>query len=84
MAGFRVAWVKAKIQGDEGQAQDVVDAVADWNESARGTGLEIRNFLANANRALREAQRPAGERFLRAAPRAAREDIETIADLLGY
>ena len=84
VAGFRVAWVKAKIQGDEAQAQDVVDAVADWNEASRGTGMEIRNFLANANRALREAQRPAGERFLRAAPRAAREDIETMADLLGY
>jgi preprotein translocase subunit Sss1 len=55
-----------------------------WNEGARGTALEIRNFLPNATKALREAQRPAGERFLKSAPRAAREDIETVADLLGY
>jgi hypothetical protein len=84
VAGFRQAWIKAKIQGDEDQAQQVVDSVNAWNEGARGTALEIRNFLPNATKALREAQRPAGERFLKSAPRAAREDIETVADLLGY
>ena len=84
VAGFRVAWIKAKIQGNEAQAQAIVESVNDWNEGARGTALEIRNFLPNANRALREAQRPAGERFLRAAPRAAREELSTIESLLGY
>jgi len=84
VAGFRQAWIKAKIQGDEDQAQQVVESVNAWNEGARGTALEIRNFLPNATKALREAQRPAGERFLKSAPRAAREDIETVADLLGY
>jgi len=84
VAGFRTAWIKAKIQGNEAQAQAIVESVNDWNEGARGTALEIRNFLGNANRALREAQRPAGERFLRAAPRAAREELSTIESLLGY
>jgi hypothetical protein len=84
VAGFRTAWIKAKIQGDEAQAQAIVQDVEDWNSGARGTALEIRNFLGNANRALREAQRPAGERFLRAAPRAAREELSTIESLLGY
>jgi hypothetical protein len=84
VAGFRHAWIQAKIQGDEGQARAVVEAVDRWNEGAEGTGLEIRNFLANANRALREARRPAGERFLRATPRAARDDLAVIEDLLGY
>jgi hypothetical protein len=84
VAGFRVAWIKAKIQGNEAQAQAIVESVNDWNEGARGTALEIRNFLGNANRALREAQGPAGERFLRAAPRTAREELSTIESLLGY
>ena len=84
VAGFRHAWIQAKIQGDEDQARAVVEAVNRWNEGAVGTGLEIRNFLGNANRALREAQRPAGERFLRATPRAARDDLADIESLLGY
>jgi hypothetical protein len=84
VAGFRHAWIQAKIQGDEDQARAVVEAVNRWNEGAEDTGLEIRNFLANANRALREARRPAGERFLRATPRAARDDLAVIEDLLGY
>lgn len=84
VAGFRHAWIQAKIQGDEDQARAVVEAVDRWNEGAVGTGLEIRNFLGNANRALREAQRPAGERFLRATPRAARDDLAVIEGLLGY
>ena len=84
VAGFRHAWIQAKIQRDDDQARAVVEAVNRWNEGAEGTGLEIRNFLANANRALREAQRPAGERFLRATPRAARDDLATIESLLGY
>ena len=84
VAGFRAAWIKAKIQGDEAQARAIVESVNDWNRGTRGTALEIRNFLPNANRALREAQRPAGERFLRAAPRAAREELSTIESLLGY
>jgi hypothetical protein len=83
-AGFRAAWIKAKLSGDEDQARAVVDSVRDWNEGTKGTALEIRNFLANSQRALREAQRPTKERLLRAAPKAAKDDLEQVADLLGY
>ena len=83
-AGFRAAWIKAKISGDEEQARAIVDAVNDWNTGAKGTALEIKKFLPNSQRALREARRPAQERLLRGAPRAAREDLEDIANLLGY
>jgi hypothetical protein len=84
VAGFRSAWIKAKINGDEDQARAIVDAVRDWNEGTKGTALEIKKFLPNSQRALREARRPAQERLLRGAPRAARDDLEAIADLLGY
>jgi hypothetical protein len=83
-AGFRAAWIKAKISGDEDQARAIVESVRNWNEGARGTAMEIRNFLPNSQRALREARRPTQERLLRGAPRAARSDLDQIADLLGY
>jgi hypothetical protein len=83
-AGFRAAWIKAELRGDKAQAKAVVDAVRDWNEGAKGSALEIRNFLANSQRALREAQRPAKERLLRSAPKAAKDELEQVADLLGY
>ena len=83
-AGFQRAWIKAKIMGDNDQADQIKAAVDDWNKGAEGTPLRIRNFLGNANRALREAKRPATERFLRTTPVAAREELERTTQLLGY
>jgi hypothetical protein len=84
VAGFRAAWIKGKLSNDAEQVRAIEQAVRDWNEGTKGSALEIRNFTANAQKALREAQRPAGERMLRAAPVAARSELEQIADLLGY
>ena len=83
-ASFRVAWVKAKISGDNAQAREIERAVDGWNKSNKGTALEIKNFRKNAAKALKEARRPAKERYLRTTPKAARDDIERMADLLGY
>jgi hypothetical protein len=84
VAGFRTAWIKAKMEGDDARARDIVTAVVDWNKGAEGTGLKIDNFLKNSQRALKEAQRPAGERTLRTTPKAGREDIEKAFELLTY
>jgi hypothetical protein len=84
VAGYRSAWIKATLAGDTEQAQNIVDSVADWNEGARGTALEIRRFLPTSRQALREARRPASERMLRSASRSARSDLEELAQLLGY
>jgi hypothetical protein len=81
-AGFRQAWIKAKLRGDEAGAADVLASVDDWNTATRGTALELRGWLAGSQRGLREAQRPATERTLRAAPQAARQDLAGFADLL--
>ena len=81
-AGYRQAWIKLKLRGDEAGAADVLESVNEWNASTRGTALEIRNFLSGSQRALREAQRPAAERTLRAAPQAARQDLAGFANLL--
>jgi hypothetical protein len=84
VAGFRTAWIKAKMEGDDARARGIVTAVDDWNKGAEGTGLKIDNFLKNSQRALKEAQRPAGERTLRTTPKAGREDIEKVFELLTY
>lgn len=82
-AMYRGMYVGAKIAKDNERAREVVQMVRDWNEAAKGTGLEIRNFEGGANRALREAQRTATERYLRAAPKAMRPETQQILDLYG-
>jgi hypothetical protein len=82
VAGFRQAWIKAKIEGDNARAREIEQAVRDWNKGAEGTGLEIGDFRSRSQRALKEAQRPAGERTLRTVPKAGRGDIEQAFDLL--
>jgi hypothetical protein len=84
VSGFRQAWIKAKLGGDDARARDIVSAVNDWNAGAKGTGLMIDNFVKNSQTALKEAQRPAGERTLRTLPKAGRADIEKAFDLLSY
>jgi len=82
VASFRHAWIKATLRGDTQAASEIMNDVREWNNATRGTPLEIRNFSTGNTRALREAQRPAGERALRAAPRAAQEDIRGFIDAL--
>lgn len=82
-ATYRGLYVEAKIAKDNARANEVTQMVKDWNESAKGTGLEIRNFEASANRALREAQRTATERYLKAAPKTIRPETQRIAELFG-
>lgn len=82
-AMYRGMYVGAKIAKDNDRAREVVEMVKDWNEAAKGTGLEIRSFEGSANRALREAQRTATERYLRAAPKAMRPETQQILDLYG-
>ena len=82
VAAYRQAWIKATMRGDTMETQNIVDAVNAWNQTARGTPFEIRQFIAGSQRALREAQRSAGERALKAAPKPAQETIQSYIDAL--
>jgi hypothetical protein len=82
-ATYRGLYVGARIAKDNDRAAEVTQMVKDWNEAAKGTGLEIRNFEASANRALREAQRTASERYLKAAPKTIRPETQRILELYG-
>jgi hypothetical protein len=82
-ATYRGLYIGARIAKDNERAAEVTQMVRDWNEAAKGTGLEIRNFEASANRALREAQRTATERYLKAAPKTIRPETQRILELYG-
>ena len=82
VTGYRTAWVTAMVRGDREFAREIEASVQDWNAASKGTALEIRNFVPNSQRALREARRPAAERTLRSAPNAAERDLQQMVDLL--
>lgn len=80
--GFRQAWIKAKLRGDNATARAIESNVDEWNSTLKGTALEIKKFTANSQRALNEAKRSASERALRAAPQAARRELDQLPGLL--
>jgi preprotein translocase subunit Sss1 len=81
-AEFYGKYVAASLAQDSEKVQEVRELVEQWNEDTEGTGLEISNFTKNAQRALREARRPAGDRFLRTLPISARAEAQRTLDIL--
>ncbi|MEM0462033.1 MAG: PLxRFG domain-containing protein [Candidatus Caldarchaeum sp.] len=77
---FRSEYVKARLSGNDAAAQRVLDRVRDWNEAAKGTGLEVPSFRANADRAVREARKPLIERLKKTTSKSVREKMEDITD----
>jgi len=82
-AGFRTAAVKAGMEGDQAKLRAVREAVREWNEANKDTGLQIDNFNDKYLRALKEARRPGVERFLRTTPTSSREQINMLNRWLG-
>jgi hypothetical protein len=83
-AEYVSAYVKAAMDKDTNAARNIVGYVKEWNEDAKGTGLEIRDFEASARRSLKEAERPTTMRYLRAAPKSVRPETEELMRVLGY
>jgi hypothetical protein len=82
VAVYRGMFIAAEIAKDRERSREVLAMVRDWNEAAKGTGLELRNFERSARRALREAQRPTIARYLKSAPKAMRPETERLEYLL--
>jgi putative component of toxin-antitoxin plasmid stabilization module len=82
-AVYKGLYVSAVIAGDSVRAREVVDMVDDWNESAKGTGLEVNNFEKSANKAVKEAKRPASARYLKSTPKAMRPETERLLQIYG-
>ena len=82
VASYRYAWVKAMQTGNRAYARQIEQSVAEWNKGAKGTALEIKDFVRNSQRALKEARLSATQRTLRSTSTAGREDTARIMDLL--
>jgi hypothetical protein len=78
-ADYVSAYVKAKLANDTDRMQQIAADVREWNENAKGTGLEVSTFTRSANRAALEASRPTVLRYLKSAPKQMRpETIELL------
>lgn len=80
--GFRTAWVSAMMRNDREAARQIEDAVEDWNKGSKGTALEVRNFVKNSRRTLKEAKLTAIRRTMKSAPDAAEADLQRMVDLM--
>ena len=76
------AYVAASLDNDADAVANVLRRVDDWNEASKGTELELPNFRRQAAKALREAQRPATERYMRTIPINARRETQRVMDLV--
>lgn len=78
---YRARYLAAKMTGNDEEASRVVDMVNSWNESARGTGMEIDNFSRNSRRALREAKKTTTDRFRGTLPNVSKSELDKIASM---
>lgn len=86
-AEFTAAYVKAAMAnngaGDPAAVAAILQQVGEWNDAAEGTGLQLRSFQKSANRALREANRPTAERYLKTAPVGLRPEVRQLLNIHG-
>ena len=82
-AEYVKSYVKAKLAGDSDRMASIAEDVCEWNEAAKGTGLEITSFGKSANRAALEASRPTVARYLKSAPKQMRPETLELLRLNG-
>jgi hypothetical protein len=82
-ASYVQAYVQAKLDGDTERMTEIKGYVQEWNEDAKGTGLEISKFVQSATRAAKEAERPTALRYLKTAPKAMRNETRDLINIFG-
>ncbi len=75
--------VAARLSKDPEAEKDVKDYIKDWNESTKGTRLEIRNFDKSVSQAFREAQKPLALRSLKSSAKGGRSEAKDMLRLYG-
>jgi len=75
--------VAARLSGDVEAEKDVKEYIKSWNESTKGTRLEIRNFEKGLNQAFREAKKPLALRALKSSAKGGRAEAKEMLRLYG-
>jgi len=75
---YTAAYVKAYVEKDRARMREVVGMVRDWNIIHRGTAFEFKDFEKRAKRSAKSAAMPTGQRYLKTAPTAIRNDLEEL------
>ena len=75
--------VSARLSGDRESEASVKDYIREWNESTKGTRLEIKNFNNSVNRAFREAKKPMAVRALKSSAQAGRAEAKELLRMYG-
>ena len=82
-ASYVQAWVRAKMNKDGQKMNEVVQMVRDFNQTARGTEMEIKGFMRSAIRSWRSAKTPLAKRFRKASPTTSRKMIDNLLEMYG-
>jgi hypothetical protein len=80
---FTQDYVKYAITGDRDGMREILRRVKEWNRAAKGTGLELPNFVAGAQTSLKSARQTTIQRSLKALPKSVRPYAQEIADING-
>jgi hypothetical protein len=75
--------VAARLSNNPEAEQDVKDYIRDWNETTKGTRLEIRNFDRSVSQAFREAKKPLALRSLKSSAKSGRMEAKEMLRLYG-
>ena len=75
--------VAARLSGDAEAEKEVKEYIKDWNESTKGTRLEIRNFEKGLGQAFREAKKPLALRSLKSSSKGGRAEAKELLRIYG-
>lgn len=75
--------VAARLSNDHEAEKSIKEYIKDWNESVKGTRLEIRTFDKSVNQAYREAKKPLALRSLKSSAKGGREESKEMLRIYG-
>jgi hypothetical protein len=78
---FRDRIVAAQVQRDSARVAELYAEVREWNQHAKGTGLEVVNIRDRVSKALRAQRLSASERFIKTTPLSSRDAAQRIVDV---
>lgn len=82
-AEFIKRGVAARLRNDREAYNDIKETVREWNESVKGTRLEIRTFSQSVTRAYLEAKKPLVKRALKSSATGGREEAKELLRMYG-